>query len=559
VRNFGPPPIVSPGFAEGEAGEGDGLRSGELQAELPVLDVGVSSPGGGEGGAVRLPPSLLEMVSLGATDSLFFCKTFFPKTFRQDFAPLHRKVWDLLDDPKARFPNIILPRDFAKTTTLRAYAGKRIAYGISRTVVYVGKSEKHARRSVRWLRMQIEVNKPLVAAFGLGPGRTWTDEEIEIKHGPEGHSVWVIALGITGSTRGINIDDYRPDLIIIDDVVDGQNSATKEQREKIADLVLADLKDSLQPETEAPDAKMVLLNTPQDFEDISQRALKDEQFTSARFPCWTPETLGLPLEFQESAWPARYPSAALRRDKKGAIARNKLSLWMKEKEVELISPEDCAFRHDWLQYFGIDEQEPEPPKGGRWVEMAIDPVPPPTEQQIAKGFAKKDYEAFVVACRWDGAYYILETIANRGHEPNWTVNTFFSLCLKWNPRKIIVETVAYQKTLEWLLREAMRTRGRYWVITPFDDKRRKLDVIVDGLSGPASNGQLYIRRNQFELISQFLHYPGKNPDGDHDDVLNAAAIVVASLEKGQVSQVLEDQYKELEERIPVLDYERGAP
>ena len=543
-----PPPAPRPEF----------LQNGELQ-ESPVVDAGVSSTGGGEGEAVRLPPSLLEMVNLGATDSLFFCKAFFPKTFRQDFAPFHRKVWNLLDDPAARLPNIILPRDFSKTTTLRAYAAKRVAYGISRTIVYVGKSEKHARRSVRWLRLQVEVNRPFTAAFGLSQGRTWTDEEIEIRHGPEGHSVWVLAVGITGSTRGINIDDYRPDLIIIDDVVDGQNSATVEQREKIADLVLADLKDSLQPETEAPDAKMVLLNTPQDFEDISQKALKDEQFTSAKFPCWTEETLKLPLEFQESAWPARYPSETLRKDKRGAIARNKLSLWMKEKEVELISPEDCAFRNDWLQFFGHDELEPEPPRGGRWVEMAIDPVPPPTEQQIAKGFAKKDYEAFVVACRWDGAYYILETVANRGHEPNWTVNTFFNLCLKWNPRKIIVETVAYQKTLEWLLREAMRVRGRYWVITPFDDKRRKLDVIVDGLSGPASNGQLFVRRLQFEFISQFLHYPGKNPDGDHDDVLNATAIVVASLEKGNVSQMMEDQYKEDEERIPALEYERGAP
>jgi len=547
VRNFGEAPKVNPEF----------LLTGEQQGEAVVRPPGtVDVSLGIQTSAV---PSLSETIALGATDSLFFCKSWFPRTFRQEFSPVHREAWNLLDDPAKRYVNIILPRDFAKTTTLRAFAAKRIAYGISRTIVYVGKSEKHARRSVRWIRLQIETNRLLCSAFGLSKGRTWTDEELQIYHGPDDVGIWILALGITGSTRGINIDDYRPDLIVIDDVIDGENSATAEQREKIADLVLADLKDSLQPETESPDAKMALLNTPQDFEDISQRALKDPLFHSARFGCWTEETKALPLEFQESAWPVRYPSETLRREKRGAIARNKLSLWMKEKECELITPEDCAFRSDWLQFFGPGEPEPDPPRGQRWVEMAIDPVPPPTDKQIAQGFAKKDFEAFVVGCRFNGAFYILDTEYNRGHEPNWTIHTFFKLCIKWNPRKILVETVAYQKTLEWLLREAMRARGRYWVITPIDDKRRKLDVIVDGLAGPASNGQLFVRRNQEAFISQFLHYPGKNPDGEHDDVINAGAVVVASLEKGHISELSEYEYLNQEKEIPALEYYRGSP
>ena len=534
------------------------LLIGERQEDLPPADPtepGLDPVTSGSGSA----PSISELVALGATDSLFFCKTWFPKTFRQDFSLYHREVWDTLDDPRRRLVNIILPRDGAKTTTLRAFAAKRIAYGISRTVVYVGKSERHARRSVRWIRRQIEANRAFSAAFGLSPGQPWTDEELHILHGPEEHSVWILAIGITGSARGINIDDNRPDLIVVDDVINGENSATAEQREKIYELVMADLKDSLARQTEAPDAKMALLNTIQDFDDVSQRALKDPEFSSVRFGCWTPETENLATEHRESSWPAAYPSEQLRAERRAAIRRNKLSIFTREKECKLTSSETCSFRHEWLQYYGEGHREAEPPRGGRWVEMAIDPVPPPTEIQIRQGFAKKDYEAFVVACRWDGGYYVLDTAYNRGHEPNWTIDTFFRLCIKYNPRKVIVETVAYQKTLEWILRQAMRERGQFWVITPFDDKRAKLDVIVDGLSGPASNGLLYVRPEQTELISQFLHYPGKNPEGDHDDVLNAAAIVIASLARGQISLLLENQYQALEDSIPALEYERGAP
>jgi hypothetical protein len=539
------------------------LLPGERQepsAEMPPSPAGVTGAGGPAASLAGSPaPSFSEVVALGATDSLYFCKTWFPKTFRQDFAPNHRIIWDLLGDSTKRLVNIILPRDWAKTTTLRAFAAKRIAYGISRTIVYVGKSEKHARRSVRWLRLQIEVNAPFCQAFGLAKGRTWTDEELQILHGPEQHTIWVLALGITGSTRGINIDDYRPDLIVIDDVIDAENSATREQRDKVADTVLADLKDSLSPTSETPDAKMVLLNTPQDFEDITQRALKDPQFTSAKFGCWTKETAHLPIEMQESSWPVRYPSEVLRADKAAFIGRNKLSIFTREKECELITPEECAFRIEWLNFFGDGEDEPEPPRGKRWVEIAIDPVPPPSDLEIAKGLYRKNFEAFVVGCRCDGLFYILETVYNRGHQPNWTINTFFQLCIKYNPRKVLIEAVAYQKTLEWLLREAMRQRGRFWVVEPFKDPRKKSVRIVDGIAGIASAGQLYVRRNQTTLIGQFNHYPGKNPEGDDDDVLEATAVVLASLEKGSVSIMLENQYMSDDDNSKALEYERGAP
>ena len=112
----------------------------------------------------------------------------------------------------------------------------------------------------------------------------------------------MLCVGITGSIRGINFDDFRPDLIVIDDVIDEENSATVEQRIKIEDLILGALKDSLAPATECPDAKLVMLQTPLNREDASCKALKDDEWVSAVFGCWTPETAGLALNQQESSW-----------------------------------------------------------------------------------------------------------------------------------------------------------------------------------------------------------------------------------------------------------------
>jgi hypothetical protein len=504
--------------------------------------------------------SLNEVLAHAAEDSLFFCKHFFPDTFRQDFAEFHPKIFDMLDDPAARYINLQVMRDGAKTTLIRAYMAKRVAYKLSRTILYIGASQDKAKASVGWLRKQIERNKRFSQTFGLSKGGRWTDEYIEIKHGPEGVVITVIALGITGSVRGINIDDYRPDLIIPDDTIGDDNSATPEQRHKLTQLILGAVKESLSPASETPDAKLVICNTPLDFEDLSQKALRDPQFRSARFGCWTPETEDLPIEMQESSWPERYPTATLRKEKEAAIARNELSVFAREKECRLITPETSSFRAEWLKYFGPGEEEAEPPAAERWVEIVIDPVPPPSEIQIAKGLAGKDFEAITAVARHKNKYYVLETSYNRGHQPNWTVAEVFAMCNRWTPRKIIVEAVAYQRALAWLLREGMKHTGRFYAIEEFNDKRKKQARITQGLAGPLSNGAVYVRRTQTALISQIIHYPGKNPDGTHDDVLETVAIGVASLSRGWVGDSPEDDfYLRSEKSIPELEYRRGAP
>jgi phage terminase large subunit-like protein len=141
---------------------------------------------------------------------------------------------------------------------------------------------------------------------------------------------------------------------------------------------------------------------------------------------------------------------------------------------------------------------------------------------------KKDYEALSVVGFYRGNFYILESVYNRGHEPDWTIATFFNLATKWQISKVIVESVAYQRTLAWLLRKAMTHAHRWWMVEEFDDKRAKPDRISQGLQGVASNGRLYIRRSQSELISQFTNYPNVT----HEDVLESVAVAVTVLERG---------------------------
>lgn len=491
-----------------------------------------------------------ELVQLSAIDSSFFGKSFFPKTLRMGTPAFHRRIDAALDSDK-RLICIKAFRGSAKTTKARVYAAKRIAYGLSRTIVLVGKSEGHAVQSLRWMRKQIMYNKFFAQTFKLTPGETWSDTHIQIVHGIEGHTVNIVAFGMTGSVRGVNLEDYRPDLIICDDPLDEENSATDMQREKTEELLYGALKESLSPRSESPDAKMVMLQTPMNVEDVSMKADNDNEWLSLTFPIWTADTLNAPIAEQQSVWEERFPSKEIQQEKRDAAARNKLSTFTREKECRIISKETSAFRVEWLNFYDTEPDD-------MYKVMAIDPVPPPSEKEVKAGLKKKDHEVIAIVGKKGKDYFLLDYAMKQGHTPTWTIMEFFRLLRKWHTLRTVVESVAYQRTLAWLLRTAMDTQMIYTPIIEYDDKRKKPTRIVGALNGIASSGHLWVRREHAEFIQQFTEYPNV----PHDDVLDAVSIALSEINAaidGADEESFSDLLKRERGEDKRLTYNRGAP
>lgn len=458
---------------------------------------------------------LSELVNLCAVDSILFSTVFFPKTVRQVSPQMHREMWNDLESA-ARYVSFMVFRGGAKTTLFRLYMAKRIAYCLSRTLLIVGKSQGPAIRSVEWIMRQVEFNSLWRDTFGLRKGSKWTGEEIEIYHGTEEVPIRVIAVGIGGSIRGINVDDYRPDFILVDDPCDEENTATAEQRAKTAQFFFGALQNSLAPATESPLAKMCLAQTLSHPEDLISMTLKDPMWTSRKLSAFGPDG--------QSRWPQRYPTETLLKEKDGFIARGKLSIWMREMECSIVSDELSAFRPQLLQFYDI---LPDP--GALTTFMAIDPVPPPSEREEAIGFAGKDYEALAVVGLWRDArtgqrkFFLCATAASRGHDPDWTVSKFFELLAEWNPIRVKVESVAYQRTLKWLLERAMQARRTY---VPIDahvpERRKKTYRIIDTIGTALAARELYVHRSMHDFVRQLLEYPNV----EYDDVIESVAVAL---------------------------------
>lgn len=490
----------------------------------------------------RLPPNAVsskmkhdytaeEILNLGATDGEFYGRQWFPRAFRQPSPPFHRESWDALEGGH-RFVSLEIWRGGAKTTLTRAFASKRIAYAESRTILIVSASQDHAKRTVRWIKRQVMFNRQWANFFKLSIGTKKTDEWLEIQHGIDDTPITILAVGITGQTRGVNLDDFRPDLIIVDDPCDEENTATPEQRKKISNLFFGALAKSLAPPVDSDNALQVLLQTPLNGQDLISSCRADPQWHSLTFGCYDEEG--------QTRWPQRYPQKFLDDDKKAHMARNDAALWLREMECVIVAEATSSFRTSWLKEWPPGIEPVDLLNEGGQAYLWIDPVPPPSDRQLALGLKDKDWEVLAVVVKFQGAVYLAEYAMNRGHEPDWTIMEFWRLVTKYRVTQFGVETIGYQRTLKWLLEQSMKKMGRYVTAYQADkeDRRKKSYRIVDTLKPIVSQGQFYVNYElHHEFIEQYTAYPAVN----FDDVIEAVA---EATRIAQESLILEGRYYE---------------
>ena len=202
-----------------------------------------------------------EVIDLAAADGSFFAHYFLPKAFTLPSPTCHKDIWKIMEDPTVRYGAIEVFRDGAKTTLARAYTLKRVAFGLMRTGLIVSETKQHSQRTIDWLTRRVSYNKLLKHFFQIKLGSVSNVEEIEVYVGLFDIRVRLVAQGITGQLRGLNIDDMRPDFILGDDINNEENTATPEQREKISNLFFGALYNSLQARSLNEHSKMLLLQT----------------------------------------------------------------------------------------------------------------------------------------------------------------------------------------------------------------------------------------------------------------------------------------------------------
>lgn len=475
---------------------------------------------------VALSPK--EAVQLGATSLTKYGKLFFPRTFRQDSPSFHEDIGRALYSHD-RYNAFKVFRGGAKTSLLRVYASQRAAYGISRFIGWVSTSQLHAKFSLRWLRRQVEHNKRWADTFGLRPGKKWTDEWMEIEchlledeHAPgQPVIITILALGITGQIRGFNPDDFRFDLLLLDDVLDDENAATPEQRKKIDDLIFGALLKSLAPASEAPLAKAVFLQTPMNREDSMEKCMKDPEWHGVEFGCFD--------QFGKSRWETRLPTEVLLKEKEAHIRRSQYRLWMREMEVKIVSGEEKAINVETFKYWDVLPEQMD-------KVVSVDPASSEGEKadkHVTVGLGFKGLDVYVIVC----------AVAFK-NQPDKAANDFFNAALLLHPRKGVVESNAYQRVFKWILEQEMIKRKIFVAMELLEVKTKNADRIMQTIPGLSAYGHFWIHKSMTELVTQADDYDPSIKD-IADDILTAIANGIISANPALMLEMTENATGEL--------------
>lgn len=163
-----------------------------------------------------------------------WAKRFLPGLCKFDFAPHHREAWEWFETlPEEDTPPALVycvNRGGAKSGTFEACC-VRLAYTLRRRfVLYISETQKQANLHVQAIRTQLERSgvRPRLTEFGQSAG--WQMSLLRTHNGFN-----VLALGLDSASRGIRFDEFRPDLIIGDDL-DGKHDTPATTEKKLATL-----------------------------------------------------------------------------------------------------------------------------------------------------------------------------------------------------------------------------------------------------------------------------------------------------------------------------------
>lgn len=177
------------------------------------------------------------------TNYEFFAEFFLSEEMDRDIPEFHHQTWGLMTS--TGYPRIVLaiPRAHAKTTQAKLAVVFHFLFTDRRFCIYLSSTNTIALNACKD-----------IFAFFQHPNFVSTYGNIQIETASEGNSLWVFkirlrngkwkrcilrAMGANQQMRGINIDNQRPDMAVVDDVEDLDNTESEKLQKKLDRWIFA--------------------------------------------------------------------------------------------------------------------------------------------------------------------------------------------------------------------------------------------------------------------------------------------------------------------------------
>ena len=316
-------------------------------------------------------------------------------------------------------------------------------------------------------------------------------------HYHNGAKVRIEAYGKGAAVRGLSWFDKRPSLVIIDDPQDEEDARSETVTATDWEWFLSDVYFLGQS------TRIFLIGNNLGERCIIEQVIKNADklnFTARRIPILNSEGL--------SAWPAKWSTSEIERERENAAALGTTDIWYRNKMCECISPDSQKFKRECFRYYD-KIKDLDSLNIYTTVDLAI-------SQKV-----NADYSAIVtVGVNSEGHWFVLDVEYGR-YDPSTTIDAIFSAVQKWHPLSVGIEVVAYQAALQHFLEKEMPRRGTFFRIQPLKAEKKK-EIRIDNIQPRFAVGTVWFKRGApwlDKIEGELLAYP----HGAHDDVIDALA------------------------------------
>lgn len=457
-----------------------------------------------------MPAGLKEKISALSLESQIAAKVsmykgspeYFAAHYLKDELPLripgfHSDIYKNLADWSLKRCVFIAPTGFGKSSVaIFAYPIYLGAFGICKRIILLSNTSTFATRKLRDVKTVFESNERINRDFGVGPGKIWRDDEIELSNG-----VRILALG-----AGSQITGERPDCIIGDDIQTEKEAKSEIERASLDYWWYASVLNR-----PAPDGRIILIGSIS-----SPLAFLNKFRGETEKKIWTVKEYA--TKDCKSIWQEKWSDNDLSKKRLELAGLPGIYEALYESDVSQI--QKYAFRKTWLRYYT------DLPKG-----LAIFTVVDPA---IGERLTN-DFTAIVTGgIDEQGNIFLIDIIKKRFNVESLELfGALFTVYDVYKPIKIGFETIGFQKFIQLLFKQECNKRKKYpsTVEIKHDTKVTKA-MRITSLAPIAQGGQLFIRADMYDLISEWEAYP----EVEHDDVLDAVSMLKdLAMQKGMGS------------------------
>lgn len=447
------------------------------------------------------------------------------------YEPLHKPLCNFVTDNVGRKQLLIeLPRGSFKSSAVTVgYSVWKIVNNPNVRILIVNATYEMIKKFVSQIQDHLRKNPKIIEIYGdlTKEATIWNESTIKLRteNSFEVREPTLLGYGMTG-----NLVSTHFDIIILDDLVNWDNTTTLDQITKVKSFYKATL-DLLEPHGE-----LIIIGTPYHFGDLYAWIEDPDEPIHRNFAIFKKPAYTGDWGEGELLFPERLGWDRLAQLKRTQGPRHFATQYM----LKPILDEDAVFKYEFRYFEETDLKGVE-----LLTYMAIDPA-------FSQSRDADKTAMVVVSVDRENTWYIRDIFAKR-LSPKETLDMIINMDQKWHPRVIAIETVAWQKAVAQFMIDEIKQRR----ISPLPIKFVKPETSrATGLSEPKqyrieslepryATGQVfhnkYLEQNE-ELEEQLRNFP-KN---DHDDIIDALAYIeqIASIPRGLQARGEDDGWED---------------